>query len=116
MLLPSKRMSPGAACRCPVMTLKTRRLAGAVGPDHADDLVLVDLQVEVVQRRAGRRRTRQTWSSSSSGAIRRPRRAASPSSPCGRAAIVTIRIAPIMICAVIAGSTLRRASQQHAAT
>ena len=40
----------------------------------------------------------------------------SPSSPCGRAAIVTIRIAPIMICAVMPGSTLRRASQQQAAT
>ena len=38
-----------------------------------------------------------------------------PSSPSGRAAMVTIRIAPIMICAVIPGSMLRRASQQQAA-
>ena len=38
-----------------------------------------------------------------------------PSSPCGRAPIVTIRIAPIMICAVMPGSSARRASQQQTA-
>jgi len=39
-----------------------------------------------------------------------------PSSPFGRAAIVTIRIAPIMISVVIDGLTISRASQQQAAT
>ena len=39
-----------------------------------------------------------------------------PSSPYGRAAIVTIRIAPSMIWVVIAGLTISRDSQQQAAT
>ena len=35
--------------------VEERRLAGAVRPDHADDLALVDVQVEVRRRPSGRR-------------------------------------------------------------
>ena len=47
-LRPSSRMSPAIGLVDAGDQVEERRLAGAVRPDHADDLALVDVQVEVV--------------------------------------------------------------------
>ena len=83
--------------------VEDRGLAGAVGADHADDLALVDAEVELGQGLAGRRtraracRVRAGPSSHTTSTRLRP------SSPCGRAFIITIRIAPSRIWRVIDG-------------
>ncbi len=56
--------------------VEERRLAGAVRPDHAHDLALVDMQVEAVDARAGPPNAIVTPRSSSSAATRRSPRAA----------------------------------------
>jgi len=64
--------------------------------DHADNLVLVDVQVEIVQRAQAAEGQADLLELKRAGRqITSTRRV--PSSPCGRAPIVTIRIAPIMI-------------------
>ena len=71
--------------------VEERRLAGAVRADHADDLALVDVQVEARRRPSGRRtRARRRCSSSMRHQTISTRR--SPSSPFGRRIISAIRI------------------------
>ena len=48
MLAPAKTMSPSVGLVDARDEVEQRRLAGAVRADHADDLALVDVQVEVV--------------------------------------------------------------------
>ncbi len=61
--------------------VEQRGLAGAVRADHADDLVLVDVEVELVQRAQAAERRGRPGSSSSSGAIRRSRRGVCRAAP-----------------------------------
>ena len=114
MLSPSKRMSPGVRRVDAGDEVEERRLAGAVRPDHAHDLALVDVQVELVDAREPAEALRDACSSSSRSAIRRSPPARVPSSPCGRAFISTIRITPIRISRVTLGSATSRFSQTNA--
>ena len=94
--------------------VEDRRLAGAVGPDDADDLALAGRRgraLHGVQAAEGQARALQLEQRApSDDSTRRV-----PSSPCGRAFIITMRIAPTRIWRVTLGSTASRASQTHAA-
>ena len=78
--------------------VEQRRLAGPVRPDHADDLVLVDDEVEVVDHDEAAERHRQATE------LEQPLRRRSghqtistravPSRPCGRVAMSPISMAP----------------------
>ena len=94
--------------------VEERRLAGAVRPDHADDLALVDVQVELVDAREPAEALRDALELEQ----RRHQTISTrdvPSSPCGRAFISTIRITPMRISRVMLGSTTSRFSQTNAA-
>src|SRR6185312_13104091 len=83
--------------------IEERRLARAVRPDHADDLPLVDVQVEPVDAHEPtealrdavelEQRRHQTISTR-----------AEPNSPCGRAFMSTMRMTPIRMSRVMLGS------------
>ena len=88
MLCPSNRMSPVGRLVDAGDEVEQRRLAGAVRADHADDLALVDVEVEAVDDPAGRRTpSTRRCSSSSCSAIRRSPRA---SRRAGRSGAATI--------------------------
>ena len=52
---PSNAIAPGVGCVDPGDQVEHRRLAGAVGADHRDDLARLDREREVVRPRRGRR-------------------------------------------------------------
>ena len=88
MLVPSKRIVARVGRVDAGDQVEERRLAGAVGADHADDLVLVDVQVELVRCSAqAAEGLGDTASSSSSGRHQTISTRRVPSSPCGRAVI-----------------------------
>ena len=93
--------------------VEQRRLARAVRPDHADDLALVDVQVEVGDHVQAAERLRDSLELEQ----RRHQTISTrvvPSRPCGRAFINTIRIAPISSRRVTLGSSTSRFSQTNA--
>ena len=94
--------------------VEERRLAGAVRADHAEDLVLVDVQVELVDAREpaeAHRDALQLEQALGHQAISTRR---APTSPCGRTFMSTIRITPIRISLVMLGSAARRVFQTNA--
>ena len=96
--------------------VEERRLAGAVRADHADDLALVDVQVEPVdhlQAAEGLRDPLQL--EDAEAAAQTISTLEVPSSPCGRQLISTIRSAPRSRIRVTLGSVTRRFSQTNAA-
>ena len=74
--------------------VEERRLPGAVRPDGADDLALVDVQVEVVDALAGRRTPSRRPAARAVAAIRRSPRAARRGCPDGRVTITPTSSAP----------------------
>ena len=68
---PSKRMSPSSGRVDAGDEVEERRLAGAVRADHADDLVLVDVQVEVGDHLQAAERLRDALQLEQRRAIRR---------------------------------------------
>src|SRR5207244_3434821 len=92
--------------------VEERRLPGSVRADHADDLSLVHVQVELVDDREAAERLRDV------AELQQVAHAIStrdvPSNPWGRAFISTIRIAPSRINRVIDGSLTSSFSQTNA--
>src|SRR5262249_51197116 len=92
-------------------------LARAVRPDQANDLPLANAEVQFRQRpqaAEGQRKTVKAQDRSRVTHVRASTRR-DPSRPCGLAFIITIRIAPIMSCRVMAGSAASRVSHTNAA-
>ena len=74
--------------------VEERRLAGAVGPDHADDLVLVDVQVEVGDHLQPAERLRDALQLEQRRRHQPISTFAVPNRPCGLIVITAIRSAP----------------------
>ena len=94
--------------------VEDRGLARAVRPDDADHLTLADLQVQLGQGAQPAERQGQPVELENGAHVATSTRRC-PSSPCGRAIIITMRIAPIISCRVIDGSVTSLVSHTNAA-
>src|SRR6185437_13318404 len=91
--LPLEANVPGVGLVDARHEVEQRRLARAVRPDHADDLALVDVQVEPVDAREAAEVLRHALDLEQPGHQTISTRAL-PSNPCGRAFMSTMRITP----------------------
>src|SRR4029078_620317 len=94
--------------------VEDRRLARAVRPDQADDLALLDGEIEALDHAETAERFRDAVELEERRHQTRSTRRV-PSSPCGREIIITMRRTPRSSCRVMLGSSTSRFSHTNAA-